>query len=89
MPLQNRVDPFGELFATPTRGLLMGNRGGRIHTDAQTTSPFAPPLFIASAAGSRRRNEPADDGPRIADDVDSPVKRPVQFGAARRAVSGA
>jgi len=35
MPLQNRVDPFGELFATPSRGLFMGNRGGRIHTDDQ------------------------------------------------------
>jgi hypothetical protein len=33
MPLQNRVDPFGNLFATPARGTLMGNRGGRIHTD--------------------------------------------------------
>jgi hypothetical protein len=33
MPLQNRVDPFGELFATAARGLFMGNRGGRIHTD--------------------------------------------------------
>jgi len=34
MPLQNRVDPFGELFANPARGLFMGNRGGRLH-DAQ------------------------------------------------------
>jgi hypothetical protein len=33
MPLQNRIDPFGNLFATPARGTLMGNRGGRIHTD--------------------------------------------------------
>jgi hypothetical protein len=33
MPLQNRVDPFGELFAAPARGLFMGNRGGRFHTD--------------------------------------------------------
>ena len=33
MPLQNRVDPFGELFADRSRGLFMGNRGGRIHTD--------------------------------------------------------
>jgi hypothetical protein len=33
VPLQNRVDPFGELFATPARGQFMGNRGGRIHTD--------------------------------------------------------
>ena len=31
MPLQNRVDPFGGLFADPARGLLMGNRGGRLH----------------------------------------------------------
>src|ERR1700704_2620230 len=36
MPLQNRVDPFGELFATPARGTMFGNRGGRIHTDNQT-----------------------------------------------------
>jgi len=36
MPLQNRVSPFGELFATPARGLFMGNRGGRFHTDAKT-----------------------------------------------------
>jgi hypothetical protein len=36
MPLQNRVDPFGELFATPSRGLFFGNRGGRIHTDHKT-----------------------------------------------------
>jgi hypothetical protein len=33
MPLQSRVDPFGELFAGHSRGLFMGNRGGRIHTD--------------------------------------------------------
>ena len=36
MPLQNRVSPFGELFATPARGTLFGNRGGRFHTDAKT-----------------------------------------------------
>ena len=35
MPLQSRVDPFGELFADSSRGLFMGNRGGRIHTDAR------------------------------------------------------
>jgi hypothetical protein len=27
MPLQNRVSPFGEIFADPARGLWMGNRG--------------------------------------------------------------
>jgi hypothetical protein len=35
MPLQNRVDPFGELFATPARGTMFGNRGGKFHTDDQ------------------------------------------------------
>jgi hypothetical protein len=27
MPLQNRVTPFGDLIATPARGLVYGNRG--------------------------------------------------------------
>ena len=36
MPLQSRVDPFGEPFADRSRGLFMGNRGGRIHTDDRT-----------------------------------------------------
>jgi hypothetical protein len=27
MPLQNRVTPFGQLIATPARGLVYGNRG--------------------------------------------------------------
>jgi hypothetical protein len=35
-PLQNRVDPFGALVATPARGMLLGNRGGRFHRDDQT-----------------------------------------------------
>jgi len=34
-PLQNRVRPDGALVATPERGTLMGNRGGRIH-DVET-----------------------------------------------------
>jgi len=36
MPLQNRIDPFGELIATSARGLFLGNRGGRFHRDDQT-----------------------------------------------------
>jgi hypothetical protein len=36
MPLQNRVNPFGELIAVTARGTLFGNRGGRFHTDAKT-----------------------------------------------------
>src|SRR3954471_10756068 len=36
MALQNRVEPFGELIATPARGLFYGNRGGRFHRDPTT-----------------------------------------------------
>jgi hypothetical protein len=35
MNLPNRVTPFGGLIVTPARGLLMGNRGGRLHDDAR------------------------------------------------------
>ncbi|HKF77488.1 MAG TPA: hypothetical protein VKF59_15215 [Candidatus Dormibacteraeota bacterium] len=35
MPLRNRVDPFGEIFADPARGLWLGNRG-RLHDDTRT-----------------------------------------------------
>ncbi len=34
MPLQNRVQPTGEILAHPARGLFMGNRG-ILHDDAQ------------------------------------------------------
>ncbi len=36
MPLQNRVSPFGELFADPARGGWFGNRGGKFHRDDKT-----------------------------------------------------
>jgi hypothetical protein len=35
MPLQNRVDPCGTIFRTPTRGTLMGNRGGALHNESR------------------------------------------------------
>jgi hypothetical protein len=35
MPKQNRVDPFGEIVASPERGTLMGNRGGCMHDERQ------------------------------------------------------
>lgn len=35
-PLQNRIDPFGEIHATSERGLFYGNRGGRFHCDDRT-----------------------------------------------------
>jgi hypothetical protein len=31
MPLQNRVNPFGNIFRTSARGTMMGNRGGALH----------------------------------------------------------
>lgn len=37
MPLQNRVQPTGDILAHPARGLFMGNRG-RLHTQARTLS---------------------------------------------------
>ncbi len=36
-PLANRVDPFGALFATPERGSVFGNRGGRFHDSVSQT----------------------------------------------------
>jgi len=45
MPLQNRVTPWGEIVATPERGLFMGNRGclhdgERRVTKAWTRTPW-------------------------------------------------
>lgn len=33
MPLQNRVDPFGQIIRTAERGTMMGNRGGALHNE--------------------------------------------------------
>lgn len=33
MPLQNRVDPCGNIFACTARGTFMGNRGGALHNE--------------------------------------------------------
>jgi hypothetical protein len=48
MPLTNRVTPFGELVATPARGLFMGNRGGRFHTPLRHLAgrPWKGPRWI-------------------------------------------
>src|SRR3954469_7181618 len=48
MPLRNRVNPFGELIATPAPGLMFGNRGGRFH-DANrelTGRPWRGPRWL-------------------------------------------
>ena len=36
MTLQNRVDPWGQIVATPARGTMMGNRGGKFHKPDKT-----------------------------------------------------
>jgi hypothetical protein len=36
MPLQNRVAPNGDIFATSAKGTLLGNRGGKFHRDDKT-----------------------------------------------------
>ncbi len=58
-PLQNRVDPFGEIRATRERGLFYGNRGGRFHRDDQTlgTSRWASKQWITCLCAFKgRRN---------------------------------
>jgi hypothetical protein len=41
MPRQNRVNPFGELIATESRGTLMGNRGCLHDSDQHIRRAFA------------------------------------------------
>jgi hypothetical protein len=57
MPLQNRVTPFGDIVATPHRGLLTGNRG-IIHDPATRTllnSRWTSPAWIACVCEFRGR----------------------------------
>src|SRR6185312_4370847 len=57
MTLPNRVSPLGELFATPARGTLMGNRGGRIHSDDKrlTTRRWASRQWICCVLDFKNR----------------------------------
>jgi len=57
MPLQNRVDPFGELIATPARGTLFGNRGGHFHRDDRTLGArrWASPQWICCVLSFKGR----------------------------------
>jgi hypothetical protein len=58
MPLQNRVTPFGELIATPARGLFLGNRGGRFHRDDRTLGRrrWASPQWICCVLRFKNRH---------------------------------
>ena len=60
MPLQNRVDPFGALVATPARGMFLGNRGGRFHRDDQTLGKrrWASRQWICCVLQFKQRHHP-------------------------------
>ena len=57
MPLQNRVTPFGEIVATPARGMFTGNRG-IIHdpaTKTLLTKRWSNPAWITCVCDFRGR----------------------------------
>jgi hypothetical protein len=57
MPLQNRVDPFGNLFRTAARGTMMGNRGGVLHnTEREIVRPYASRRWITCVLEFRGRH---------------------------------
>jgi hypothetical protein len=47
VPLQNRVTPFGDLLATPERGLVYGNRGCLHDDDGRIRRRYATRRWIA------------------------------------------
>lgn len=61
MPLQNRVDPFGEIHAVPDRGMFTGNRGIIHDPDTKTLlrKRWALPAWIICVCEFRgKRREP-------------------------------
>ena len=48
MPLQNRVNPFGEIFVSESRGTFTGNRGV-IHRNKKIITPFKAKYWITCA----------------------------------------
>ncbi len=58
MPFQNRVTPFGELIATPERGLVYGNRG-RLHDEhGVIRRPWQVKRWISCRLEFRGRHRP-------------------------------
>ena len=54
--LQNRVDPFGDLIATPARGTLMGNRGVIHDADRQIVRAFKLKAWITCRLAFKGRH---------------------------------
>lgn len=58
MTLQNRVDPFGRITATPARGTMMGNRG-ILHDDQRTVrKTHAHQNWVTCALSFKGRKRP-------------------------------
>src|SRR5580704_2603640 len=56
MPLQNRVDPFGNIFRTAARGTMLGNRGGALHNaDREIVRGYKSRRWITCALEFRGR----------------------------------
>ena len=56
MPLQNRVTPWGEIVATPERGLFMGNRGCLHDGQRQVTKAWARTPWVICALQFKERH---------------------------------
>src|SRR6266699_6712686 len=57
MPLQNRVDPFGNIFRTSARGTMTGNRGGALHdADREIVRRYKSTRWIACVLEFRGRH---------------------------------
>ena len=58
MPLPNRVDPFGVIFATPHHGAWMGNRGRLHDAGKHIRRRWAGKTWITCALSFRGRHRP-------------------------------
>jgi hypothetical protein len=56
MPLQNRVDPFGNLFRAPACGTIMGNRGGVLHVNREIVRQYKSRRWISCVLEFRDRH---------------------------------
>jgi hypothetical protein len=56
MPLQNRVNPWGEIVATPERGLFMGNRGCLHDGQRRVTKAWARTPWVTCALKFKDRH---------------------------------
>jgi len=58
MPHQNRVDPFGDLIATPERGTLYGNRGCLVDSSGKIARQFKEIRWIICVLDFKGRRHP-------------------------------